>query len=498
MTLLPHRIWFCKTAATHGGRALGIDVLIFFVLIALLLAHATAAVHPVPLDPKTDSAKCIECHEDKSKGKAVHSAIAKGCMSCHEVRVNKDVTRVKLITVVPYKICLTCHSDKDASKIQGHVHQPAIRDCLTCHDPHTSANKFQLLKATSGEKKDNLCLTCHDQGTKVPEKGSRHAALDMGCDTCHITHKTGEIGKAEFDFHLTKAAPALCLDCHDAKSAELQKAHQNQPFDKADCLTCHDPHASAVPKLMAKFMHPPFADKQCDVCHAPAKDGKVVLTQADAKSLCVTCHDDKAKTIESAKVQHPGAAGDCTDCHSPHASRQPGLPKTNAVDICLGCHSDIADLGKKPVHHQPAFGQGCATCHEPHGGDNDHLLRAKGNALCLECHGRDSKPQKLEAEHVLTIFNGKVKLPEDYYKKNKVAILPLRFGLGHPVVGHPVSDVMNPADVTKVKTHVTCLSCHQPHASAQSGLLVKDQQNNMAFCDTCHKNRIDMRQTTGE
>jgi len=119
VTLLPHRIWFCKTAATHGGRALGIDVLIFFALIALLLARATAAVHPVPLDPKTDSAKCIECHEDKSKGKAVHSAIAKGCMSCHEVRVNKDVTRVKLITVVPYKICLTCHSDKDATKIQG-------------------------------------------------------------------------------------------------------------------------------------------------------------------------------------------------------------------------------------------------------------------------------------------------------------------------------------------------------------------------------------------
>ena len=34
----------------------------------------------------------------------------------------------------------------------------------------------------------------------VPEKGSRHAALDMGCDTCHVTHKTGERGKQEFDY----------------------------------------------------------------------------------------------------------------------------------------------------------------------------------------------------------------------------------------------------------------------------------------------------------
>jgi predicted CXXCH cytochrome family protein len=505
--LLAHRIWFRKPVANHGSRVRGIVVpmffvamyfaAIFFALTALLVSRAAAAVHPVALDKNVDAAKCLECHEDKTKGKFVHSAIAMGCLSCHQVRTNKDITHITLITVVPYKVCLTCHSDKDATKIQGHVHPPAVRDCLTCHDPHTSVNKNQLLKTTSGDKKDNLCLTCHDIGTKVPAKdGSRHAALDMGCDTCHITHKTGEIGKAEFDFHLTKAAPALCLDCHDAKNADLQKAHRNQPFDKADCLTCHDPHESAAPKLMNKFLHPPFADKQCEVCHAAAKNGKVVLTQADAKSLCVTCHDDKAKLIESAKVQHPGAAGDCTDCHSPHASRQPGLPKTNAVDICLGCHSDIADLAKKSVHHQPAFSQGCATCHTPHGGDNDHLLRAKGNALCLECHGPDAVPQKLEAEHLLTIFNGQIKLPEDYYKKNKVAILPLRFGLGHPVERHPVGDVMNPADITKIKTHMTCLSCHQPHASAQPGLLVKDQQNNMAFCDTCHKNRIDMRQTT--
>ena len=131
-----------------------------------------------------------------------------------------------------------------------------------------------------------------------------------------------------------------------------------------------------------------------------------MLTQTDAKAVCLTCHDDKAKQIDGAKVPHPGAMGDCTDCHSPHASNQPGLPKTDSVSICLGCHNDIDELRKKPAHHQPAFAQGCSTCHTPHGGDNDHLLRAKGNALCLECHGPDSVPQRQEAEHLLTIFNG--------------------------------------------------------------------------------------------
>ena len=53
---------------------------------------------------------------------------------------------------------------------------------------------------------------------------------------------------------------------------------------------------------------------------------------------------------------------------------------------------------------------------------------------------------------------------------------------------------MDPKDVTKVKMQLNCLTCHQPHASAKADLLVKDQENNMAFCDTCHKNRFNIGQ----
>lgn len=456
----------------------------------IVTSQLFAAVHPVPLDPKADATVCLQCHEDKNKGKAVHSAIAMGCTSCHEIRVSKDVTRIKLTTSTPSGLCFTCHADKDASQIKGTVHPPAVRDCLKCHDPHTAENKNQLLKATSGDKKDNLCLTCHDQGVNVPEKGSRHAALDGGCDTCHVTHKTGAEPTLENRYHLTKTTPALCLDCHDPKDAALQKAHHNQPFSTANCVQCHDPHQSAAPKLMAKFVHPPFADKDgCETCHAPAKDGKVTLTQANVKDLCVTCHSDKAELIAKAKVQHPGAAGDCTDCHNPHASSQPGLPKSDPVSICLTCHSEQADEFKKAHLHQPVFKQSCAICHEPHGSENDHLLRAKKvNDLCLECHGPDSPaPKKLEAEHVWTIFNGTVKLPEDYFKYNKVVVLPVKFGRGHPIEGHPIVDVADPSDITKVHAKIDCLSCHQPHASAQPDLLVKDEPDNLAFCTSCHK-----------
>jgi predicted CXXCH cytochrome family protein len=470
-------------AVSEGGGIVRAVRLILGLGLIFSAGFIGAATHPVPLDKNTDSAKCIECHEDKAKGKAVHSAIATGCTSCHEIRVTKDVTRVKLITTTPYALCLTCHSDKNAANIQGTVHPPAVRDCLKCHDPHTTAYKNQLLKPTSGGANENLCLTCHKQGLNVPDKGSRHAALDMGCETCHVIHKTGEKGKIEFDYHLTKATPALCLDCHDAKDAALIKAHQGQPFATANCVQCHDPHQSSQAKLMQKFTHAPFASNSCETCHAPAKDGKVVLTQSDTKAICVTCHSEQAEKIEKAKVQHPGAQGECVACHNPHAGKTPGFIQPDPVNACLTCHSDQAEQHKKKHPHQPAFEQGCATCHEPHGGDNAHLLRvADTNTLCLECHGPDRSPAKLEGEHVVTIYNGTVKLPEDYF--GKVPIIPLKYGLGHPTDQHPVSGPSIPK--TPSAPPMTCLTCHQPHASAQANLLVKDQAANMAFCNTCH------------
>ena len=92
-----------------------------------------------------------------------------------------------------------------------------------------------------------------------------------------------------------------------------------------------------------------------------------------------------------------------------------------------------------------------------------------------------------EAEHLITILDGRVKLPEDYFIKNKAVVLPLKYGRGHPVDGHPVADVVDPSDITKLRAQINCLSCHQPHASAQPDLLVKDQANNAVFCSSCHK-----------
>ena len=185
----------------------------------------------------------------------------------------------------------------------------------------------------------------------------------------------------------------------------------------SNCLSCHDMHQSDGPKLIQKFAHAPYATKSCDICHQAPVDGKIVLTKASSKELCLSCHEETAKQIQNAKVQHPGAKGNCLGCHYPHAANKPGLVRPDPVSACTKCHRAQAKLQKtKKVLHEAAFRTGCSTCHEPHGGENDHLLRAKTiNSLCLECHGPDSKPAPGKDAHTVTIFNGRVTLPENYF-----------------------------------------------------------------------------------
>jgi len=443
-----------------------------------------AGKHPIALQKDVDGAKCLECHEDKTKGKSVHTAVGIGCLACHEVRVARDVTRVNLKTATTISLCLQCHENRKAVIGQSPLHPPAERDCIKCHDPHESPNPDHLLKPLSGGKADNLCLKCHSTGLNVPEKGSRHAALDRGCNYCHVTHKTGTPGKLEFEYHQKKEPRELCAECHDLKSEAIVNAHQGQPLAGSNCLSCHDMHQSDGPKLIQMFVH---AKKSCDICHQAPIDGKIVLTKASSTELCLSCHEETAKKIQNAKVQHAGAKGNCLGCHDPHAGNKPGLVRPDPVSACTKCHRVQAELQRtKKVLHQPAFRDGCSTCHEPHGGENNHLLRAKTvNSLCLECHGPDSKTAPGKDAHTVTIFNGRVELPEKYFSTTPV--IPIKFGLGHPVERHPVTDQMDPENLTKVRVAINCSSCHQPHASAERYLLVKDQANNIMFCAGCHK-----------
>ena len=93
-------------------------------------------------------------------------------------------------------------------------------------------------------------------GERQPSRGARHGLR-------HLPRYPQGWREGQDGIRLSpdqSRLPALCLDCHDATSADLIKAHQGQPFATANCVQCHDPHQSRSPKLMQAYTHPPFAE----------------------------------------------------------------------------------------------------------------------------------------------------------------------------------------------------------------------------------------------
>ena len=126
-----------------------------------------------------------------------------------------------------------------------------------------------------------------------------------------------------------------------------------------------------------------------------------------------------------------------------------------------------------------------STCHQVSAPET--LAKALPGCEKLEAIGPNEykATMKVGVAAIKGTFDGKVKLPENYFAK--IAPLPIKYGLGHPVDKHPVKDQMDPTDNSKVRVALNCATCHQPHASAQANLLVNDQANNLMFCAGCHK-----------
>ena len=437
-------------------------------------------IHPIPITKQQEiqPSFCVDCHADKN-AKVVHGVMKKGnCVSCHKFTVIGDDTQVTLIAT-GRELCLQCHKEKDTSNARGVVHKPELENCTRCHNPHASDYPNELVKPMAGAKGANLCLDCHDEGTKPIENGSRHEALDKGCNSCHVTHKIGERGKREFDFHLAKASPAICIDCHKPADPKVQAAHGGQPFSASDCSSCHASHDSPIPKLIFASRHKPFAERKCGDCHAEPKDGEVAL-KGTGTAFCYACHEDKQKQIESAKWKHsqPYVKVTCNDCHESHASARAALMKGDEGQICAKCHERSA----LPVKHGPyEFGK-CTSCHNPHGSDEPKLLWTSADSVCRGCHILNQAGVKVSETQVELPWKYKMQ-SADYQNSPKLGLDPSG-DRGHPVVHHPFS-----GKNTKSAGggQLTCLTCHQAHAARTKHLLPSNVSDSIQLCEVCHK-----------
>lgn len=329
---------------------------------------------------------------------------------------------------------------------------------------------FVLYARPSADAEDSDCLMCHEQLSK--EKVV-HAAVQMGCPTCHtaidakdIPHKkTSNVSKG-----LSSEQPELCFGCHDKTKFQKKTVHAAVSMG---CTGCHNPHSSRNEKLLVsalpdlcfnchdkklfmgkKTVHPPVMGGMCTNCHNPHSSDAPKLLLSEPPDLCNNCHD-KAKF--TGKVVHsPVVAGMCTSCHAPHQSDNEKLLTGQAPDLCYNCH-DKAGFSNKLVH-MPVAGGMCLECHRPHATAETYLLKSDPVKLCLECH-----PKVKQTPHAVAGFSAGGH-PLGYLKKKK-----------------PVPDPSRPGK------RFYCGSCHNPHSSDSPNLFRFGAKSGMELCTQCHK-----------
>ena len=293
-----------------------------------------------------------------------------------------------------------------------------------------------IYEAHSAE--ENPCVTCHAD-LKKPAK-SVHAAIALGCSSCHKTVEGKNHPAQKGSIVLTQNMPGLCYSCHDESKFKGKSVHQ--PVSGGMCTGCHNAHQSNYPKLLMK----------------------------DIPGVCYSCH--KESKFKGGKSGHTNI-GMCTGCHNPHASNSSNILKSDQPDVCYTCH-DKAKFTKKNVHKIIPTG-GCTPCHTPHISDNPSLLLMSNiYDLCVTCHVTQSKGQ-----HITASIGG-----------SKRKFHPIRGVTDPQFPGKPkkIPDPNKPGkeieifDPDNPGKEMTCISCHNPHSSDFRKLFTT-----ASICKRCHK-----------
>lgn len=216
-----------------------------FVLVMTLAGPVLAAEHPVEITKDTD---CASCHEDKTKGKHVHSAIAMGCTTCHDVKTENNTSTVNLVAP-KNELCFTCHASE--AKEEDTKHGPWSKgQCVLCHDPHTSDNAKQLRAQGNA-----LCLECHEaKPGGIPDKIS--------------VFKTQEVTREDLAGIRRLRITPQSETGHPFENHPIAKVDDpTRPGEKMSCLSCHVPHFSPEPKLGRDVKLDKQLTSACDACH---------------------------------------------------------------------------------------------------------------------------------------------------------------------------------------------------------------------------------------
>ncbi len=285
---------------------------LFFIVLILM----TAVI--VPFAVAEEAPDCAMCHPGKAEAENIHPAVFMGCVACHALVDASNIPHdfggsPKGLMAEPPDLCFTCH---DTGMFSGkeNVHMPVMGGmCITCHDPHGSA-EAKLLKAPKPE----VCYECHDKtnfyGPTV------HVPVGLGtCEVCHEPHQSDNTKLLKSDIS------TLCFNCHDDAGFKGESVHA--PVVAGQCTECHLPHAAQNVSLLLRK-----GNLLCRKCHA-----EVEKTPHAVMGFSVGGHPLRGRKDPT----RPGKVFGCLSCHMPHASDSIRLFRFKAdsmFEICTYCH----------------------------------------------------------------------------------------------------------------------------------------------------------------
>ena len=194
-------------------------------------------------------------------------------------------------------------------------------------------------------------------------------------------------------------------------------------------------------------------------------------------SKCLECHNDKA----TGKYVHTAVSMGCTVCHAVANVKGATYITLSAPSnqLCFTCHPASTEA----VEHPPYKEGNCVFCHSPHASDFPAHLYASAQDVCMACHVRGLMKIDRNA-HTLTLAWGTI-IPFKEMNSWFYLNLDKTHRFNHPVEGHPVSGP-NVA-LGKDLPPITCLSCHEPHHSTASNLILPKYTNTTSLCLSCHR-----------
>lgn len=210
-------------------------------------------------------------------------------------------------------------------------------------------------------------------------------------------------------------------------------------------------------EFVEQYFHSDSNEKVCAKCHdMSVNEVKGIAFEKIEDSNCYQCHN---KVTEKQHGHAPSVNWLCTSCHTGKTSlfnkRDAGKSKYLVVDPvsqeCFKCHDKQKDeWNKKRFQHEPVESGRCNKCHNSHSSKEQFYLRKSVWELCTSCH-----KDKVEGMHIVKTFAN---------------------------VMHPTHGKKDPSRQGK---DLSCISCHNPHASDGPSLLKSTSA--MGLCVRCHK-----------